>query len=168
MADVLQVPAFLCRQTDLVLAAARTGRAVNVKKGQFLAPADMIHIIKKIESAGNGKILITERGTTFGYHYLVNDMKALPLMRKSGYPVVFDATHSIQLPGGGEGFSGGESEFIPALARAAAAAGCDGLFLEVHDQPARARSDAGSVLPLKELPRLLKDLREIDRITKGL
>lgn len=167
IADILQVPAFLCRQTDLVLAAARTGKAVNIKKGQFLAPQDVRHIIEKVRSTGNEKILITERGTSFGYYHLLNDMRALPLMRSFRYPVIFDATHSTQLPGGLEGASGGESEYIPHLARAAVGAGCDGLFLEVHDQPEKALSDAPSVLPLSELPRLLKTLIALDKIVKG-
>lgn len=167
LADILQVPAFLCRQTDMLLAAARTGRAVNVKKGQFLSPDDIAHVIAKIESAGNRRILITERGTSFGYHCLVNDLKALPAIRSLGYPAVFDATHSVQLPGGAAGFSGGQREYIPVLARSAAAAGCDALFLEVHDRPERARSDAASVLPLERLPALLAAVTAIDRVVKG-
>ncbi|MDP8213941.1 MAG: 3-deoxy-8-phosphooctulonate synthase [Candidatus Euphemobacter frigidus] len=166
VADIIQVPAFLCRQTDMILAAARTGCVINVKKGQFLAPDDVKHIIKKIESAGNRKIVITERGVTFGYHNLINDMKAFPIMRKFGYPVIFDATHSVQLPGGGEGFTGGEREFIPELSRAAVGAGCDGIFMEVHDQPQSARSDASSVLEINELPALLKVIRKIDQVVK--
>jgi 2-dehydro-3-deoxyphosphooctonate aldolase (KDO 8-P synthase) len=166
-ADILQVPAFLCRQTDMLIAAARTGKAVNVKKGQFLAPEDVAHVIRKIESAGNRRILITERGTSFGYHCLVNDLKAFPAIRSLGYPLVFDATHSVQIPGGAAGFSGGEREYIPVLARAAAAAGCDALFLEVHDRPEKARSDAGSVLPLRDLPELLAAVTAIDRVVKA-
>jgi 2-dehydro-3-deoxyphosphooctonate aldolase (KDO 8-P synthase) len=165
-ADILQVPAFLCRQTDMLLAAARTGKAVNVKKGQFLSPDDVAHVIGKIESAGNRRILITERGTSFGYHCLINDMKALPAIRALGYPAVFDATHSVQLPGGAAGFSGGQREYIPVLARSAAAAGCDALFLEVHDRPEKARSDAASVLPLGRLPELLAAVTAIDRVVK--
>jgi 2-dehydro-3-deoxyphosphooctonate aldolase (KDO 8-P synthase) len=168
IADVLQIPAFLCRQTDLLQAAARTGRVVNVKKGQFLAPDDVIHIIRKIESGGSGEIMITERGTSFGYHNLVNDMKALPIIRKLGYPVVFDATHSSQLPGEGEGFSGGRGELVPYLARAAVGAGCDGLFLEVHDRPEEALSDAPSVLPLESVASLVREARAIDRIVREI
>ncbi len=167
VADILQVPAFLSRQTDMLLAAARTGRAVNVKKGQFLSPDDIVHVIAKIESAGNRRILITERGTSFGYHCLVNDLKALPAIRSLGYPAVFDATHSVQLPGGAAGFSGGQREYIPVLARSAAAAGCDALFLEVHDRPERARSDAASVLALERLPALLAAVTAIDQVVKG-
>lgn len=166
VADILQIPAFLCRQTDLVLAAARTGRALNVKKGQFLAPGDVAHIIKKIESVSNRQIMITERGTSFGYRYLVNDMKALPVMRGFNYPVIFDATHSTQLPGGEKGASGGQREYVPHLARAAVGAGCDGLFLEVHDRPREALSDAASVLDLNQLNGLLAEVRAIDQIVK--
>ena len=167
VADILQVPAFLCRQTDLLLAAGRTGRAVNVKKGQFLAPEDIRHIIGKLKSTGNRRIMFTERGVSFGYHSLVNDIKALPIMRGFGFPVAFDATHSTQLPGGGAGVSGGERRFVPFLARAAAAAGCDGLFLEVHDRPEEALSDAPSVFPLAELPALLRVIRKIDLMVKA-
>ncbi len=166
VADVLQVPAFLCRQTDMLLAAARTGRAVNVKKGQFLAPGDARYIIDKVVSGGNRRLLITERGVSFGYHNLINDMRALPIMRRFGFPVIFDATHSVQAPGGGEGYTGGDREFIPFLARAAAAAGCDGIFMEVHDRPEKARSDTASVLPLDDLPELLRMIGEIDRLVK--
>ncbi|MFH1037612.1 MAG: 3-deoxy-8-phosphooctulonate synthase [PVC group bacterium] len=166
VADVLQVPAFLCRQTDMLLAAAGTGRAVNVKKGQFLAPGDVRHIIDKVTSGGNRRLLITERGVSFGYHNLINDMRALPIIRGFGYPVIFDATHSVQVPGGGDGSTGGERGFIPHLARAAAAAGCEGIFVEVHDRPESARSDAGSVLPLGDLPGLLRMIRKIDRAVK--
>jgi len=166
VADVIQVPAFLCRQTDLVMAAARTGRAVNVKKGQFLAPEDLSSIIDKILSAGNDRILLTERGVSFGYHYLVNDIKGLVRMRRLGFPVVFDATHSTQLPSAGEGVSGGERDLAQPLARSALAAGCDGIFLEVHDQPQGALSDGPSLLPLDRLPALLGELKAIDRIVK--
>lgn len=166
VADIIQVPAFLCRQTDIVQAAAATGRAVNVKKGQFLAPQDVIHIIGKIEAAGNRRIAVTERGSSFGYRYLVNDMKSLPTMRKFNYPVIFDATHSTQLPGGSGGVTGGQREFIPHLSRAAVAAGCDGIFIEVHDRPEEALSDAASVLPLSWLPRLLAELQAIDAVVK--
>ncbi len=167
VADILQVPAFLCRQTDILLAASRTGKAVNVKKGQFLSPESVIQIVGKIASAGNEKVMITERGSSFGYRHLVNDMKSLPLMRRFGCPVIYDATHSTQLPGGEGEASGGESEYVPYLARAAVAAGCDGLFLEVHENPEKALSDGPSVLRLTELPGLLKEVMAIDRIVKG-
>lgn len=164
--DIIQVPAFLCRQTDIILAASRTGRPVNVKKGQFLAPEDILPVIKKIESTGNSKIFITERGISFGYHNLINDMRALPIIRNFGYPVIFDATHSVQLPGGGRGVSGGAREFIPFLSRAAVGAGCDAIFMEVHDCPELARSDAFSVISLEDLPDLLKTLIRIDQVVK--
>lgn len=160
--DVLQIPAFLCRQTDLVVAAARTGRVVNVKKGQFLSPWDMGNIVKKIESAGNGRILLTERGATFGYNNLVADMRAIPIMQRFGYPVIFDATHSVQLPGGQGTSSGGQREFIPTLTRAAVAAGCDGLFMEVHPDPSRALSDGSTQVPLAELEGLLRQVKAIE------
>jgi 2-dehydro-3-deoxyphosphooctonate aldolase (KDO 8-P synthase) len=156
--DVLQVPAFLCRQTDLLLACAHTGRAVNVKKGQFLSPWDMAHAVEKLTGAGCERILLTERGATFGYNNLVVDMRSIAVMRGFGYPVVFDATHSVQLPGGLDGRSSGQREFIPTLARAAAAAGADGFFTEVHDTPEKALSDGPNVLPLAEFPALVKDL----------
>jgi len=162
--DCLQIPAFLCRQTDLVVAAAKTGKPVNVKKGQFLAPWDVRNIIEKIESTRNRKILLTERGTTFGYNYLVNDMRSLPMMRGFGYPVLFDGTHSTQLPGGEGHRSGGQREFIPALVRAACAAGCDGLFLEVHPEPEKGLSDATNMLALKNLKPLLEEVLKIDAI----
>jgi 2-dehydro-3-deoxyphosphooctonate aldolase (KDO 8-P synthase) len=162
--DVLQIPAFLCRQTDLLVAAARTGRPVNVKKGQFLAPRDMRHVVNKLQEAGNTQILLTERGTTFGYNNLVVDMRGLPMMRELGYPVIFDVTHSLQLPGAGEGVTGGLAEYIPPLARAGVAAGVDGVFMEVHENPARARSDAANALALPQLEPLLLTLVEIDRI----
>jgi len=161
--DVLQIPAFLCRQTDLVLAAARTGKPVNVKKGQFLAPGDMVPVVEKILSTGNARILLTERGTTFGYHDLVVDMRSIAEMKRLGFPVVIDASHGVQKPGGAGGVSGGERRFIPVLARAAVAAGADGVFLEVHDDPARARSDKDNALPLRDLERLLADLQRIRR-----
>lgn len=164
--DVIQIPAFLCRQTDLVVEAARTGRPINVKKGQFLAPWDMAHVVEKITSTGNEQILLTERGTTFGYNNLVSDMKALPLMRGLGYPVIYDATHSVQLPGGAGKASGGNSEFIPHLARAAVGTGVDGVFLEVHPNPEQALSDGANSLKLDALSPLLKQLRAIDRIVK--
>ncbi len=167
VADIIQVPAFLCRQTDIILAAARTGCPVNVKKGQFLAPEDVRPIIEKIESIGNKKICITERGISFGYHNLISDMRAFPIIRNFGYPVIFDATHSVQLPGGGQGVTGGAREFIPFLSRAAVGAGCDAIFMEVHDRPEAARSDASSVIPLNELPDLLQMLIRIDRVVKA-
>ncbi len=154
--DVLQIPAFLCRQTDLLVAAARTGKPVNIKKGQFLAPWDMRHAVAKVESTGNLKIILTERGTCFGYNNLVSDLRSLPILRGFGYPIAFDATHSVQLPGGQGGVSGGQREMVPVLARAAVAVGVDALFLEVHVEPEHARSDAGSMLPLAELPALLE------------
>ncbi|MFB3819480.1 MAG: 3-deoxy-8-phosphooctulonate synthase [Candidatus Methylomirabilales bacterium] len=159
--DALQIPAFLCRQTDLLVAAARTGRPVNVKKGQFLAPEDMGHAVAKVRSAGNAQAFVTERGTSFGYHNLVVDMRGLVTLRQLGVPVVFDGTHSVQLPGGGDGASGGQREFVPALVRAAVAVGVDALFLEVHPEPARARSDAASMLPLDAVPQLLADATAI-------
>ena len=162
VADVLQIPAFLCRQTDLLLAAAATGRAVNVKKGQFLAPQDMRHAIAKITSAGNERILLTERGASFGYHNLVVDMRTFPIMRGFGYPVVFDVTHSLQLPGAGDGVTSGQAEFIDTLAPAGVAAGADGVFLELHEQPSRARSDAQNALALDRLDGLLRLLTRID------
>jgi 2-dehydro-3-deoxyphosphooctonate aldolase (KDO 8-P synthase) len=160
--DVLQVPAFLCRQTDLLLAAAATGRPLNVKKGQFLAPADVRAIIDKVRSTGHRRLLVTERGSTFGYHDLVVDMRSLPVLASLGVPVVFDATHSVQRPGGEGERSGGAPEFIEPLARAAAAAGIDALFVEVHDDPARALSDSASALPLGRLGSLLDSVRGID------
>ena len=159
--DLLQVPAFLCRQTDLLVAVGRAGKPVNVKKGQFLSPADMKPVIEKIESTGNRKILLTERGTTFGYQMLVNDMRSLGVLRRFGYPVVFDAGHSSQIPGGLGSASGGQAEFIPLLARAAVAAGCDALFVEVHEDPAKALCDGPSSLPLKKLPQMLDQLTAI-------
>ena len=159
--DVLQVPAFLSRQTDLLLAAGRTGRVVNVKKGQFLSPWDMGNIVKKIESTGNRKIVLTERGVSFGYNNLVVDMRSLPIMAKTGCPVVFDVTHSVQLPGAQGNASGGQPEFIEPLARAGCAVGVDGIFLEVHDRPEKALSDGANALPLSRLPALLATLKEI-------
>lgn len=164
--DVLQIPAFLCRQTDLLLAAGKSGLAVNIKKGQFLAPEDMKHAAEKIASTGNKKILITERGTSFGYHNLVVDMRSLVIMREIGYPVVMDATHSVQLPSK-DNVSGGQPKFIKPLARAAAAVGIDALFLEVHPDPENALSDAASQLPLSELEDLLFTIKEIDSIIKN-
>jgi 2-dehydro-3-deoxyphosphooctonate aldolase (KDO 8-P synthase) len=156
-ADVLQIPAFLCRQTDLILAAGRTGRAVNVKKGQFVAPCDMKHTVGKLQTTGNNRFFLTERGASFGYNNLVVDMRSLPIMRKLA-PVVFDGTHSVQTPSAANGVSGGQPEFIPVLTRAAVAAGVDGVFLEVHDNPAQAKSDGANALDLKYLPALLETL----------
>ncbi len=166
VADVLQIPAFLCRQTDLLIAAAKTGRAVNIKKGQFLAPDDIRHAIDKVVSAGNSRVIVTERGTSFGYHDLVVDMRALPRMRALGVPVVFDVTHSLQLPGGGDGVTAGLAEYIEPLASAGVAAGVDGVFLEVHEDPARARSDAQNALRLDLLEPLLQRLTAIDAVVK--
>jgi len=162
VADMLQIPAFLCRQTDLLLAAGASGRAVNIKKGQFLAPDDMKHPIEKVESTGNKNIMVTERGTTFGYHNLVVDMRGLTIMRTFGYPVVLDATHSVQIPSGAGGQSGGEPEFIFPLARAGAAVGIDALFVETHPDPSHAMSDAASQLPLDSLDVLLRQVTAID------
>ncbi|HYM38332.1 MAG TPA: 3-deoxy-8-phosphooctulonate synthase [Nitrospiraceae bacterium] len=159
--DVLQIPAFLCRQTDLLAAAAKTGRVVNVKKGQFLSPGEMANVVTKLEESGTQKILLTERGSSFGYNNLVVDMRALPIMRKFGYPVVFDATHSVQLPGGGGTKSSGQREFVAPLACAAAAAGCDGFFMEVHPDPDRAPSDGPNMVPLHDLKALLERLLRI-------
>ncbi len=167
VADILQIPAFLCRQTDLLVAAGRTGRVVNIKKGQFVAPHDIHLAAEKVASTGNDKILLTERGSSFGYNNLVVDMRSLPMMRGSGYPVVFDATHSVQLPGGAGTASGGQPEYIETLSRAAVAAGIDGLFLEVHDNPAEALSDGANALPLDELGRLLAVLRQIEAAVRG-
>jgi len=164
--DILQIPAFLCRQTDLVVAMAKTGKIVNVKKGQFLAPNDMAQIIKKIEAAGNKKILLTERGTSFGYNTLVSDFRSLSIMRQTGYPVIFDATHSVQQPGGMGDSSGGNREFIPLLSRCAAAAGVDGIFMETHPNPDKALSDGPNMWPLGKIEPLLKELAAIDRVVK--
>jgi 2-dehydro-3-deoxyphosphooctonate aldolase (KDO 8-P synthase) len=164
--DVLQIPAFLCRQTDLLVAAARTGRAVNVKKGQFLAPWDMANVAAKLERAGNVNVLLTERGASFGYNTLVSDMRALPILARTGFPVVFDATHSVQQPGGLGGRSGGEREFVPVLARAAAAIGVAAVFLETHQDPDRAPSDGPNMVPIKELSGILEILIEFDRLAK--
>ncbi len=166
VADVLQIPAFLCRQTDLLVAAAKTGRVVNVKKGQFLAPWDMKQVVAKLEEAGTENILLTERGVSFGYNNLVSDFRSLSIMRALGYPVIYDATHSVQLPGGQGDTSGGQSEYVPVLARAAAAVGCDGLFMEVHDNPAKALSDGPNALDLKLLPDLMEQVLEINQIVK--
>jgi len=166
VADVLQIPAFLCRQTDLLVAAANTGRIVNIKKGQFLAPDDVKHAVAKVVNAGNPRVLVTERGTSFGYHNLVVDMRAFPMMRAQGVPVVFDVTHSLQLPGGGDGVTAGQAEYIEPLASAGVAAGVDGVFLEVHEDPARAQSDAQNALRLDTLEALLQRLIAIDAIAK--
>ena len=165
--DVLQIPAFLCRQTDLVLAAAKTKKPLEIKKGQFMAPEDMKKVAEKVESVGNDQILLTERGTTFGYHNLVVDMRSLVIMRSLGYPVVFDATHSLQLPGGKEGFSGGQPEFILPLARAAVACGCDCLFIETHSDVSKALCDKESMLPLEKLEELLIQVKKIDEFIRG-
>jgi 2-dehydro-3-deoxyphosphooctonate aldolase (KDO 8-P synthase) len=165
--DVLQIPAFLCRQTDLLIAAAKTGRVVNVKKGQFLAPWDMSNVVTKITSAGNPNVLVTERGVSFGYNTLVSDMRALPVLAKIGAPVIFDATHSVQQPGGQGTSSGGERGFVPVLARAATAVGIAGLFIETHQDPDKAPSDGPNMIPLKDLAPLLERLMQFDRIAKA-
>jgi 2-dehydro-3-deoxyphosphooctonate aldolase (KDO 8-P synthase) len=166
VADVLQIPAFLARQTDLIVAAARTGAVVNLKKAQFLAPSDMKHAIAKAIDAGNARVFVTERGTSFGYHDLVVDMRSFPIMRSLGVPVVFDVTHSLQLPGGGDGVTAGLAEYIEPMARAGVAAGVDGVFLEVHDNPSRAKSDAQNALPIDRLEPLLRHLIAIDAIAR--
>jgi 2-dehydro-3-deoxyphosphooctonate aldolase (KDO 8-P synthase) len=167
VADVLQIPAFLCRQTDFVVAVAKSGKVVNVKKGQFLAPWDMRNVIEKIVSTGNDRVLLTERGVSFGYNNLVSDMRSLVIMRELGFPVVFDATHSLQLPGGLGHASGGERKFIPALARAGVAAGIDALFMEVHEDPDHALSDGPNSLPLSAFENLVRSVKEIDRVAKN-
>jgi 2-dehydro-3-deoxyphosphooctonate aldolase (KDO 8-P synthase) len=164
VADVLQIPAFLCRQTDLLVAAAQTGRVVNIKKGQFLAPSDMRHAAAKITAAGNDRVILTERGTSFGYHNLVVDMRSLPMLRSLGHPVIYDVTHSLQLPGAGEGVTAGQAEFIEPLARAGVAAGVDGVFMEVHERPEQAKSDAQNALKLDLLEPLLTRLTRIHAI----
>lgn len=164
--DVLQIPAFLCRQTDLLVAAAKTGKVVNVKKGQFLAPWDMKNVAAKIEESGNRNILLTDRGTCFGYNALVSDMRALPIMAEMGYPVVFDATHSVQQPGGQGGSSGGERRFVATLARAAVAVGVAAIFMETHQDPDRAPSDGPCMMKLDEMPYLLNSLTALDKLTK--
>lgn len=166
VADILQVPAFLCRQTDLIISIARTGKPINVKKGQFLAPRDMQNVIEKIESTGNKNILLTERGSCFGYNNLVVDMKSLPIIRSFGYPVVFDATHSVQKPGGKGTTTAGEREYVPFLAQAAVATGIDGLFLEVHPQPEKALSDGPNMIRLSRVKELLEKLIKIDKVVK--
>ncbi|MGC6411683.1 MAG: 3-deoxy-8-phosphooctulonate synthase [Candidatus Puniceispirillaceae bacterium] len=166
--DVLQIPAFLCRQTDLLLAAAQTGRVINVKKGQFLAPWDMQHVAAKLSGAGNDNILLCERGTSFGYNTLVSDMRALPQMAAMGYPVIFDATHSVQQPGGLGGASGGQREFVSVLARAAVAVGVSGLFMESHQDPDNAPSDGPNMVPLSEMPAVLEQLVRIHQAVRGV
>jgi 2-dehydro-3-deoxyphosphooctonate aldolase (KDO 8-P synthase) len=165
--DVLQIPAFLCRQTDLLVAAAETGRAVNVKKGQFLAPWDMANVVAKITGAGNANVLVTERGSSFGYNTLVSDMRALPVLAQTGAPVIFDATHSVQQPGGQGTSSGGQREFVPVLARAAVAVGVAGVFIETHQDPDKAPSDGPNMIPIKQLEPLLQTLIEFDRLAKA-
>ncbi|MBL0319475.1 MAG: 3-deoxy-8-phosphooctulonate synthase [Alphaproteobacteria bacterium] len=166
-ADILQIPAFLCRQTDLLIAAAATGKVINVKKGQFLAPWDMDNVVQKIEHAGNDQILLTDRGTCFGYNTLVSDMRALPIMAQTGYPVVFDATHSVQQPGGQGGQSGGQRQFVSTLSRAAVAVGVAAVFMETHEDPDNAPSDGPCMVRLDQIEALLKDLQAIDRIVKN-
>jgi len=166
-ADILQIPAFLCRQTDLLVAAAKTGRVVNVKKGQFLAPWDMKNVVAKITTAGNANVLVTERGVSFGYNTLVSDMRALPILARTGAPVIFDATHSVQQPGGQGTSSGGEREFVPVLARAAVSVGVAGVFIETHQDPDKAPSDGPNMLPLKDMEPLLRKLTAFDRLAKA-
>ncbi len=166
--DILQIPAFLCRQTDLLVAAAKTGKIINVKKGQFLAPWDMVNVTKKIEESGNNNILVTERGVSFGYNTLVSDMRSIPIMAKNGYPVVFDATHSVQQPGGMGDKSGGQREFVEYLARAAVAVGVAAVFMETHPDPDNAPSDGPTMVPLSKMSNLLKQLVEIDKLVKNV
>jgi 2-dehydro-3-deoxyphosphooctonate aldolase (KDO 8-P synthase) len=165
--DAIQIPAFLCRQTDLLVAAAKTNKVINIKKGQFLAPWDMKNVIKKIEESGNDKILITERGVSFGYNTLISDMRSLPILSELGYPVVYDATHSVQQPGGKGDSSGGERQFVSSLSRAAVAVGISTIFLETHDNPDKAPSDGANMIPLNSLEKLLKNLIAIDKIIKS-
>ncbi len=165
--DILQIPAFLCRQTDLLVAAAKTGRPINVKKGQFLAPWDMANVVAKITGAGNRDVLVTERGVSFGYNTLVSDLRALPILKRTGAPVIFDATHSVQQPGGQGAASGGEREFVPVLARAAVAVGVAAVFIETHEDPDRAPSDGPNMIPLKHMPGLVRTLMEFDRLAKA-
>jgi 2-dehydro-3-deoxyphosphooctonate aldolase (KDO 8-P synthase) len=166
--DVLQIPAFLCRQTDLIEAAVRTGKIVNIKKGQFLSPQEMGQVVKKAEGAGGKKLLLTERGTTFGYNNLVADMRSIPIMRALGFSVVFDATHSVQLPGGAGDRSGGQREFAPILARAAVAVGANGIFMETHPDPDKGLSDGPNMIPLAQMPKVLSDLLKIHAVVKGI
>ena len=165
--DIIQIPAFLCRQTDLLVAAARTGRVKKKKKGQFLAPWDMKNVVDKLTGSGTDKILLTERGVSFGYNTLVTDMRSLPIMREMGYPVIMDVTHSVQIPGGKGTSSGGQSQYAPHMARAATAVGVDGLFMEVHDNPAEALSDGPNMIALDKLEKILSDVKAIDRIVRG-
>jgi 2-dehydro-3-deoxyphosphooctonate aldolase (KDO 8-P synthase) len=165
--DVLQIPAFLCRQTDLLVAAAETDRVVNVKKGQFLAPWDMANVVAKVTSAGNSNVLVTERGASFGYNTLVSDMRALPILARTGAPVIFDATHSVQQPGGQGASSGGEREFVPVLARAAVAVGVAGVFIETHQDPDSAPSDGANMIPIRQLEELLQSLIQFDQLAKN-
>lgn len=166
VADVLQIPAFLCRQTDLLTAAGKTGRIINVKKGQFLAPWEMGNVAEKVAATGNSRILLTERGTFFGYNTLVSDFRAIPIMKDLGYPVIFDATHSVQQPGGRGKSSGGERKFVPVLAQASVVAGADGVFMEVHEDPDRAPSDGPNMVPLKDLKALLERLLKLSRVVR--
>jgi len=166
--DVLQIPAFLCRQTDLIVAAAETGRPLNIKKGQFLAPWDMVNVVAKAEQAGNRNVMVCERGASFGYNTLVSDMRSLPVLAETGCPVVFDATHSVQQPGGQGGRSGGQREFVPVLARAAVAVGVAAVFMETHQDPDSAPSDGPNMVPIAELPKLLARLVALDRLTKSV
>ena len=165
VADILQIPAFLCRQTDLIAAAVQTGKIVNVKKGQFLSPKEMGQVVEKARGAGGSRLLVTERGTTFGYNNLVADMRSIPIMKTFGFPVIFDATHSVQLPGGGGDKSSGQREFAPVLARSALAAGANGIFLETHPEPDHALSDGPNMIPLAEMPALLKDLLKVWQVS---
>jgi 2-dehydro-3-deoxyphosphooctonate aldolase (KDO 8-P synthase) len=162
--DVIQIPAFLCRQTDLIVSAVKTGKIVNIKKGQFLSPYDMKNVVSKAEEAGGKKLLLTERGVSFGYNNLVADMRSIPIMKRLNYPVIFDATHSVQLPGGAGDKSGGQSEFAPILARSAIAAGADGVFVETHPEPSKALSDGPNMIPLKEIPSFLKILVKLHKL----
>lgn len=166
VADILQIPAFLCRQTDLLKAAAETGKAINIKKGQFLAPWDMANVVKKMESFGNQQLMLCERGASFGYNTLVSDMRSLPIMARFGYPIVFDATHSVQQPGGAGASTGGERQFVPILARAAVSVGVAAVFIETHQDPDNAPSDGPNMVRLKDLPQLLLELKEFDRLSK--
>ena len=166
MADVIQIPAFLSRQTDLLVAAARTGAVVNIKKGQFLAPKDVRHVVAKVTAEGNQRVLVTERGVSFGYNNLVVDMRAFPMLRELGYPVVFDVTHSLQLPGAGDGVTAGLAQYIEPLASAGVAAGVDAMFMEVHEEPARAKSDAANALRLDHLEPLIRKLQRIDAASR--
>ncbi len=165
--DILQIPAFLCRQTDLLVAAAQTGKVVNIKKGQFLAPWDMVNVVEKVTGAGNPNVLLTERGASFGYNTLVSDMRSIPVMARTGVPVIFDATHSVQQPGGQGASSGGERDMVPVLARAATAVGVAGLFIETHENPEKAPSDSATMLPLHDMEPLLEKLLALDRIAKS-